>query len=863
MRASLVLGTDGVRRQQSLLVLMASLLLASVATAAPQHATQMQKAKATANASLRLERDSEGRGGLVKPLAVSAMTSADVLRLLELGVPAPMIAERVRANQTHFTKLDDLFVAIRRYGKSSETDSRLVWLVQEISASQFRDGLPCSASAELCSGLDEVAQSAPEMAIPPRVSIAPLVYPAPPAQSSPAAPAAAKSTTEQPAALAPAQRAATAQETRLLPAVKPVTGEVPAETASAPLKILVNTPCSMPEPIMLTAEEEGRLDPDARHVLTKERERMMEAAALQCNSNPHVIINPLRFVFPDTEVGEQNKTSIEISNNTGDTGNGPARTFRILSIKVARRAAEFDDFPESYSLAQPDLQCPMDLTISIHCHLSVVFHPVREKYYGAYVEVITQDAAPGGKVYTNFAYLNGAGYVSDVARLNGTGPLTNHPGLRSVMGFDISGASNAKTQQKFFLEFDINGPVGFGKLGARRVSCSSYSWLPECLEKENVRLEKRVACKAYWMLEECNGKKNTDEVRLNGPFSCKKYPAIPECKNYSVLLERRDPLSRPLWFFLNPRITSVPQSATSLGSLNIQSISDSITGNNNTTAIVQGLDVQGGAELFLIRPRQGLPFWSVVKNAKARVGVALVGGLGFTTPFSPPDKSTQEFTINSTILKQFPNAGNVQAGATCTPPATTCPASIIAFVDEDRTRFFRRYYTGFRFKTYFFSDRVKGECDDPRRGESCEGLINLFPGIVDITAGKDEAVTGGKLRNWVFRLDAVYPLPFIPSLHIFGGANVVFARNTTMPPLVLEPPAKFLPFSDPNIFVQQVAPPNRDTYRIGLGVDLLEVIRSKLNKQPPAAVTHSDAGNTAGTDTKGKDTPATGAKPNT
>jgi hypothetical protein len=188
---------------------------------------------------------------------------------------------------------------------------------------------------------------------------------------------------------------------------------------------------------------------------------------------------------------------------------------------------------------------------------------------------------------------------------------------------------------------------------------------------------------------------------------------------------------------------------------------------------------------------------------------------------------------------------------------------MIAFVDEDRTRFFRRYYTGFRFKTYFFSDRVKGECDDPRRGESCEGLINLFPGIVDITTGKDEAVTGGKLRNWVFRLDAVYPLPFIPSLHIFGGANVVFARNTTTPALVLEPPAKFLPLSDPNVFVQQVTPQNRDTYRIGLGVDLLEIIKSKLSKQPSAAVTHSDDGNTAGTDTKGKDTSTTGAKPNT
>ncbi len=556
----------------------------------------------------------------------------------------------------------------------------------------------------------------------------------------------------------------------------------------------------------------------------KEAQQIADAIESNRRRNPNLVISPIRYVFDPTEVGNNATRDIAVSIKQNIET-------EILSIKLSRRE-DLDEFPEAFTLVQPDLQCPEVATSEAECHLRVQFHPVRDGFTAAYINIITRkkgSTSPGDEFYDS-VYLNGTGYVADIAKLDGSGPLTNQPGLRSVMGFDISAASNAATQQKFFLEFDLNAPLGFAWLGAKKVSCKDNPALPECKKRDWISLNKTVACGDYSVLPACSGKGPKDEVKLRTTVSCQEYTNLPECRNRKATLERRDPLARPLWFFLNPRITSVPQSPTSLGSLNIDSIADSITGNNNTTSLVQGLDVQGGLEYFLIRPRQGLPFWSVVRNARARAGVALVGGVGFTTPFSPPDKTTQEFTINSTILAQFPNAANPQKDAS----GNNVTPTIIAFVNKDRSRFFRRYYAGLRIKSYFFSDKIRGECDDPRTDKPCEGLINLFPGVVDITAGKDEAVTGGHLSDWVFRLDAVYPLPFVPALHIFGGANLALSRNKTTVPLILEPPSSFLNLSDPHVYVQPLDSPNRDTYRLGLGVDLLQIIKTKLAK-PPAA----------------------------
>jgi len=828
----------------------------------------------------------------------AVMTNVDVLRLLELGVPASIIVERIRANQTHFTKLDELVTAIRRYDTSAGGDPRFLSLVSEISLSQYRGGAPCRQAGVACppisadtpaaasTGADEaIADPPPESAQAPAAS--PGIRPAAPVADPPPA---------RPSRGAMPASAAIPQGETPVPTPAPVPGAAPiappaAAVAPVPSPVVAPAPVpAAPAPVgALVAALEAKASPSARAFAARQEQQMAEEYERNKYRNPNLVTDPLRVRFDPTEVGEhvEKDIAVTIKHNVEE--------LQVLSIQLSR-TSDLDQPTDAFTLVQPDLQCPEVASSQNACHLSVQFHPVRDGFASAYVKIITEGVCKKNSdgslvdpkcdpdhppIYFDRIYVQGTGYVADVASLDGTGPLSNQPGLRSVMGFDISGASNAATQQKFFLEFDINAPIGFAHFGNRSlrcadnptlpacrrdhvtfagdvvcaggyrslpecenqsigntvsvfrsVPCTGSSPLPECKDRTLTRIDGTYACKDYAALAECGGKRPSDAADIHRTVSCLQFPNLPDCEQDTVQLERRDPLSRPLWFFLNPRITSVPQSPTGLGSLNIESISNEILGNEHTTNLVQGMDVQGGMEYFLIKPRQGLPLWSVVKNAHARTGVAIVGGLGFVTPFSPPDKTTQEFTINSTILAQYPDAGKPQND----PDGNPVTPTIIAFVNKDRTRFFRRYYAGLRLKTYFFTDRMKGECDDPRQAaDRCERLMNLFPGVLDFTVGKDEAVTGGRFSNWLLRLDAVYPLPFNPAFHIFGGANIVFGRNTTTLPLVLEPPQQFLNLSDPHVFVQALDPPNRDTYRIGVGVDLLQIIKGKASK--PAAAT--------------------------
>jgi len=52
-------------------------------------------------------------------------------------------------------------------------------------------------------------------------------------------------------------------------------------------------------------------------------------------------------------------------------------------------------------------------------------------------------------------------------------------------------------------------------------------------------------------------------------------------------------------------------------------------------------------------------------------------------------------------------------------------------VNKDRSRFFRRYYAGLRIKSYFFSDKI--------RGESLEMATNLYLALSTLNV-RDEAL---------------------------------------------------------------------------------------------------------------------------
>jgi len=84
-----------------------------------------------------------------------------------------------------------------------------------------------------------------------------------------------------------------------------------------------------------------------------------------------------------------------------------------------------------------------------------------------------------------------------------------------------------------------------------------------------------------------------------------------------------------------------------------------------------------------------------------------------------------------------------------------------------------------------------------------------------------------------------YPLPFLTGAYAFGGVNSAFKKNQNTDPVFL-PPTSSTAISDSSVFQVKVPLRDRDTYRLGIGFDLLQVItqaKQGNNKNPAGAGT--------------------------
>lgn len=274
--------------------------------------------------------------------------------------------------------------------------------------------------------------------------------------------------------------------------------------------------------------------------------------------------------------------------------------------------------------------------------------------------------------------------------------------------------------------------------------------------------------------------------------------------NLTAPITKKDKaINAPLWLWLNPRITSLPQQISG-------SVAEFATAANfvspftsaKVNEIVQGFSFLGGIEV----PIPGAMTSSIPsgfgEDTKARFGLSFVLGAGMATPFST-QKTIQVFKVNSTVTDAFPGATG---------------KDFIAFVSGDRNRFFREYYAGLRLKTYYVTK------DDE------EELRAIFPGVIDLTFGQNESVTGGSLHGGIVRIDGIYPLPFIRgkyagAIYAFGSAFMKLSRPKITSPIILQPADDTVNVPGGNVFIQQVPPRDTDHYRLGVGVDLIRLLK--------------------------------------
>lgn len=187
----------------------------------------------------------------------------------------------------------------------------------------------------------------------------------------------------------------------------------------------------------------------------------------------------------------------------------------------------------------------------------------------------------------------------------------------------------------------------------------------------------------------------------------------------------------------------------------------------------------------------------------------LIGYFGAMGAFDAPQSQMEIFDVppkNSlqypSFVAQFPTAAN---------------ATYVGFVPPNRQRFYRNYGVGVRLTTFDKDNNLAP------------------PATYAFSIGQDESITAGTFQSVVGKFDVFYPLPVsfgdggaYKFLYLFGTANLRLSKATTVPTFALQNPnangVTVQPY-DPNLAI--VTQGNtRDTYRIGAGADLVNLLRS-------------------------------------
>jgi len=187
--------------------------------------------------------------------------------------------------------------------------------------------------------------------------------------------------------------------------------------------------------------------------------------------------------------------------------------------------------------------------------------------------------------------------------------------------------------------------------------------------------------------------------------------------------------------------------------------------------------------------------------------VSFITGFGATSPLTSPTQSPQIFKVPT-------DQSNSQYAAFFSDYPEATGKTFIAFVRPERDRFLRQYFAGLRLKSYPTEDK--------------------FPSMLDVTFGQNAGVTGGQLRHFVLGIDGSYHLNLGErSLYIFGSTNLKFGGDKTVrTPYVLEPADSAIKLTSPGLVITS-RQMNRDVFRIGFGVDLVELFKPKSDNSRP------------------------------
>jgi hypothetical protein len=247
------------------------------------------------------------------------------------------------------------------------------------------------------------------------------------------------------------------------------------------------------------------------------------------------------------------------------------------------------------------------------------------------------------------------------------------------------------------------------------------------------------------------------------------------------------------------RINSVPQTGdVSVGDFAGGGFTTAVSG-LKVKDVARVFEVLGGLEYRFGGNNALLP--SFDRQTKQKFAFSFIASYGIVTPLDPLEKAP-------TVFKVFDDAEGL-------PPAAK-GKEFVAFVPVDRDRFFRQYFAGLRIQTFFFN-----KYNVP---------LQRFPAQFDLSVGQNEFVTGGRLHGPVVRMESFFPLPYdkLKFLNLFATAQIIPGKPNIGTPLVLQAAPADTVVPAANVALVPVPQPNRDHYRIGVGIDFIPFFQKLL-----------------------------------
>jgi hypothetical protein len=202
-----------------------------------------------------------------------------------------------------------------------------------------------------------------------------------------------------------------------------------------------------------------------------------------------------------------------------------------------------------------------------------------------------------------------------------------------------------------------------------------------------------------------------------------------------------------------------------------------------------------------------------------------------TVAMSGSSTSTTSTSPVACVVSSVPTSTVATSnGTTTTTTASGTQITNVAFSPIDRSSFLLKWVAGVRLINRFSRDGSKASC-----AENSSSLLtdDCNRTVIDFTLGQDQAITGGEMRHFVVKSNAIFHIPKT-DFYVFLSASNRLRRNANLAPLILTstpissgsgtPAAGAVIVPSPSVFVLPLNQPDRDFYRIGIAIDLAKVL---------------------------------------